>query len=186
MMRWTAEEEAKLRELWNSGKSFRQIGAELGRSGEAAYRKGLLLGLGSKPFTGDPSPTWALIVRVCADRRARTVHELAEAIGTSRHTIDYLMRTREEKGEAHVGDWQRRPGSPVPCWLPFPGKSRPKPRRLTNTERNRALRARIKEEDPIRYKAMMDRNTLKRAARNGTIPKRRGLLLAMYGRGAAA
>lgn len=185
-MRWTPEEEAKLRELWDSGKSFREIGAILGRSGEAAYRKGVSMKLGSKPFGGDPSPTWALIVRICSDRRPRSVHEIAEAAGTSRHTVDYLMRTREEEGRAHVADWKKRPGSPIPYWLPLPGKSKPRPRSLTNTERNRAWRAKLRDEDPLAYKALIDRNTVNRARRMGTVPKPPKLLRALFASGVTA
>ncbi len=185
-MYWTKEEEALLRQLWSSGKSFKVIGAELGRSREAAYRKGISMGLGSKPFDGETSPTWLLLVRVCQDRRGRTVHEMARITGTSRHTIDHLMRRKEAAGEAHVVGWRKRSGSPVPHWLPFPGVSKPKPRALTNTERNRRLRDRLREDDPLRYKAMIDRNSVKRAARKGTVKKQHAVVQALFGMGVSA
>ncbi|GLC92333.1 hypothetical protein Tamer19_17410 [Cupriavidus sp. TA19] len=185
-MRWTNEEEARLRQLWTTGKSLKVIGAELGRTADAAYRKGKAMGLGSKPFEGETSPTWMLLTRVCRDRRGRTVHEMAQATGTSRYTIDQLMRRKEKAGEAHVADWEKRPGAPIPYWLPFPGKSKPKPRALTNTERNRALRARIREEDPLRYKAMIDRATVNRSRRNGTVRKQHLVVRALFGLGRPA
>lgn len=183
-MYWTKEEEGRLRELWASGKSFKVIGAELGRSGDAAFRKGKAMGLGSKPFDGDMSPTWALLLRVCQDRRARTVHEMAQITGTSRSTIDHLMLRKERAGEAHVANWGKRPGAPIPYWLPFPGKSKPKPRAMTNAERNRARYARLKEEDPLRLKAIVERNSLNRAQRNGTVRQQHAVVRALFGMGA--
>ncbi|KWR88793.1 hypothetical protein [Cupriavidus sp. IDO] len=185
-MRWTVEDEGKLRELWTSGKSFRVIGAELDRSAESVYRKGKDLGLGSKPFQGETSPTWLLLTRVCQDRRGRTVHEMAQIAGASRHTIDGLMRNKEAAGEAHVMGWKKRAGSPIPLWLPFPGKSKPKPAAMTNTERCRARRARLKEDDPLAYKAMIDRNTLNRARRVGSVRKQHSVVRALFGMGVRA
>ncbi|AGW94614.1 hypothetical protein N234_31700 [Ralstonia pickettii DTP0602] len=185
-MRWGKEEVARLRKLWESGKSFRMIGAELGRSIESVYRKGKALGLGSKPFEGETSPTWMLLTRVCQDRRGRTVHEMAKITGASRHTIDQMFLRKERAGEAHVARWEQRPGAPIPYWLPFPGKSKPKPRRLTNTERSRVQRARMREEDPLRYKAMIDRNTVNRALRNGTVRKQHAVVQALFGMGGRA
>ncbi|SPR97366.1 hypothetical protein [Cupriavidus taiwanensis] len=185
-MKWTVEDVARLRSLWTTGKSFRVIGAELGRSIESVYRKGKDLGLGSKPFQGETSPTWLLLIRVCQDRRGRTVHEMVKVSGASRHTIDALMRTKEAAGAAHVVDWKKRSGSPIPLWLPFPGKSKPKPRAMTNTERCRARRARLREEDPLAYKALIDRNTVNRARRNGSVRKQHSVVRALFGMGAPA
>lgn len=182
-MRWTDEELATLRRLWSEGHSFRVIGAHLNRSGDAVYRKGKELGLGAKPLAQtDRSPTWALIRRLCADGRPRTVHEIARLTGAGRSTVDQLFKKHRSAGDAHVVTWDRRCGAPVPYWLPEPGKSAKRPKVMTSTERARLARKRMKEEDPLRYKLMIDRNTINRARRNGTVPRQHRVMNALFGR----
>ncbi|MNT24102.1 hypothetical protein D3C72_1595570 [compost metagenome] len=96
------------------------------------------------------------------------------------------MLRKERAGEAHVVGWEKRAGAPIPYWLPFPGKSKSKPRALTNAERNRARWARIKEEDPLRHKAMVERNSINRARRKGSVRKQHAVVQALFGMGAAA
>jgi hypothetical protein len=185
-MRWTAEDEAKLREMWATGASFCAIGAELNRSGDAVFQKGKTLGLGSKPCADQRSPVWAFIVRVCADGRARSVHELIEVTGAARVTIDHLMRRRSAAGQAHVARWEKRWGAPTPYWLPVPGKNAPKPRVKTHSERQRDRMRRLKEEDPLQYKAIVDRKTVRRALSRGTVRQQHEVVRAMFGMGAPA
>lgn len=171
-MRWTADEEAKLRELWASGQSFRVIGAHLGRAGDAVYRKGKEMGLGTKPLTAERSPTWIMIQRICTDGVPRTVHEFAVLTGAASHTIDCLFKKRAAAGEAHVARWRKRQGTPIPHWLPVAGKDARRPAVLTSAERARRNRARMREEDPIAYQATLNRNTLRRSIKTGALARR--------------
>ncbi|MGT2429268.1 hypothetical protein ACU4HD_12070 [Cupriavidus basilensis] len=172
MMRWTAEEEAKLRELWVTGQSFRVIGAHLGRAGDAVYRKGREMGLGSKPLATERSPTWVMIQRIAADGVPRTVHEFASLTGAARHTIDCLFKKRAGMGEAHIARWRKRQGTPIPHWLPTAGKDAQRPVVPSIAERARRLRARMREEDPIAYRAMLSRNSLRRSIKTGALARR--------------
>ncbi|WP_244785431.1 hypothetical protein [Cupriavidus pauculus] len=182
-MKWTADEEKAFAALFATGVSFRVLGAHFGRSGEAAYRKAMQMGLGSKPLQGNRSPTWAALVALCADRKPRTVHQLAEATGAARRTLDQLLRDRERAGKAHVARRARRQGRPIPYWLPFPGKSAPAPRRRTVAENGRNYYRRLKEQDPIGAKLRTDRNTLRRAEKRGTVPRQHLAVRALFGQG---
>lgn len=181
--RWTEEEMERLRALWRGELSLRVIGGHMGRSAEAIFRKAKDLGLGSKPYEGNKSPYWALIVRICQDGRARTVHELAAETGASRFTVDGLMKQREAAGLAHVVRWERRWGPPTPYWLPQPGASARKPKARTHNERQKALMRRMKDEDPLKYKAIIERKTLRRAQKLGVVPRQHAVVQAMYGIG---
>lgn len=183
-MRWTEEEVAKLRELLTVDRTYQSIGAELGRSKDAVQMKAASLGFGPKPFKGNKSPVWPFIVKLCSDGRPRTVHELIEQTGVSRVCIDRLMKDREKEGLAHVARWQRnRRGPPTPFWLAVPGKSVPKPKAVSPSERQCARMRRMKEEDPLRYKAIVDRATIRRKMKRGVLAHQHPIVQALFGMG---
>lgn len=183
-MKWTDEDKAKLKAMAEAGVAWRIIGAHLGRSGEAAFNKAKLMGLGPKPFTGNQSPAWAAIVRVCQDGRPRTVHELCKATGNARITIDALMKKRKALGQAHVARWERRAGCPVPYWIPTPGVSARKPKPLSQNDREKARIERMKADDPLRYKAYLERKRLRTALRRGVTTPQHEVVRALFGMGA--
>ncbi|QEZ47197.1 hypothetical protein [Cupriavidus oxalaticus] len=179
--RWTQDEEAMLISLTRSDLSWRVIGAHLNRSAEAVQVKAKSLKLGPKPYTGNKSPTWSLVIQICADGRARTVHELAKLTGTSRISLDRILKDRAEAGLAHVAAWQRRWGPPTPLWLPEPGKNAAKPKARTHCQRERDRMRRMKEDDPLRYKAIIDRASARRAMRKGKVAQQHPLVQALFG-----
>lgn len=184
---WTKEEEAKLRRLFRSDTTFDVIGAELGRTRHAVRMKAEYLGLGPKPYTGNRSPVWSLIVRICQDGRPRTVHELAALTKATRVCVDRLMNDRLAAGQAHVPKWDRqRRGPALPYWLPVPGKSAPRPVPRTSAERQREVIRRMREEDPLRYKALVDRAALRQREKRGVVAQQHPVIQALFGMGAPA
>lgn len=183
-MIWTADEEATLRRLVAEGLTYRAIGLALNRSESGVQYKAARLKLGPKPYTGNRSPIWSLILNVCADGQARTVHELATLTGASRTCIDHLMKTRLDAGKAHVPKWDRIPRGPaMPYWLPFPGKSAPRPLQRTAAERQNARMQRMREEDPLQYKAIVARCSVRRRIKAGKVTRQHPLIQALFGMG---
>ncbi|GEM_PF-3213411 len=186
-MKWTDEDKEKLRSLVLTRASWHIIGAHLNRSGAAAQLKAAELGLGPKPRSGNRSPVWALIVRICSDGRPRTVHELVQLTGATRVCIDRLMKDRHEVGQAHTAGWiHRLRGPAAPVWLPVPGKNVARPRARSHAERQRDRVRRMKEDDPLAYKALIDRATVRRRFRRGTVTQQHAVIQAMFGMGAPA
>jgi len=187
-MRWTPEDEGKLRELYSPTKTFKEIGDQLGRSKDAVQMKAAELGLGPKPYKGYRSTIWPLIEEICKDGRARTVHELAALTGASRVAIDRLMKDRHDDGLAHVADWlPTERGPKAPLWLPVPGKDAKRPKATTPAERQAARMRRMKEEDPLRYKAIIDRCTIRRKLKKGLVlAHQHPIVHALFGMGAPA
>lgn len=185
--RWTEEEMDLLRTLHDRGDlSLREIGARLGRSAPAIQDKAQKMGLGPKAFTGNRSAVWSYVVKLCADRRPRSVHELAQLTGASRGRIDKMMRDRRAAGQAHHAGWQRHTsGWPSPRWLPFPGKDVPRPAPISGAERQRDRMRRMKEEDPLRYKAIIERTVIRRRMRDGIVTPQHEVVRAMFGMGKA-
>lgn len=184
--RWTPEEEQKLRELVATGQSYRVIGAHLGRSGDTVFHKAKAMGLGAKPLTTERSPTWIAIERICADGVPRSVHELVEATGAARHTIDCLFYDRKKAKQAHVARWQAGHGAPVPLWLPVPGKSARRPRTMTLAETSKRFRDRLRESDPIAYRVYLARNAARSALKAGKVKRQHAVVRALFGMGAKA
>lgn len=167
--RWPEEDMKLLRKLVKQNMPWRVIGAHLNRSGQAVFNKAKAMDLGAKPFTGNQSPAWMIIQQLCRDGRPRTVHELVEATGCARITIDLLLRRRREAGMAHVARWEQRPGCPIPHWLPVPGKCARKPRAKTNCQREKDRIKRMKKEDPLRYEAYLAKKRVRtHLRRHGT------------------
>jgi len=186
-MRWTEEEMGTLASLVWAGLSWCVIGAHLNRSGSAVQNKAAALELGPKPHKGNRSPVWSLIVRICADGRPRTVHELVEITGASRVCIDRLMKERHDAKQAHVAKWNTlHRGPAAPLWLPVPGKDATRPRARSQAQRQRDRMRRMKEEDPLRYKAIIDRTTIRRRLRKGAVTPQHPVIQALFGMGAAA
>lgn len=184
---WTDADVAQLAALMKTGTSWRAIGAHLNRTKDAAQMKAAELKLGPKPYKGNKSPVWALIVKIGQDKRPRTVHELVLLTRATRVCIDRLMKERHEAGKAHVGDWIRsRKGPPKPMWLPYAGKDAPKPYVPTAAERQSARMRRMKEEDPLRYKAIVDRCTVRRRLKKGVVTQQHPVLQALFGIGSQA
>ncbi|PLP96944.1 hypothetical protein CYJ10_29315 [Cupriavidus pauculus] len=175
---------AQLAALMKTGTSWRAIGAHLHRTKDAAQMKAAELKLGPKPYTGNKSPVWSLIVKIGQDKQPRSVHELVKMTRATRVCIDRLMKERHEAGLAHVGDWLRsRRGPPKPLWVPFPGKDAPKPYVATPSERACARMRRMKEEDPLRYKAIIARCSLRRRLKKGLGAKQHAVVQALFGMG---
>lgn len=184
---WSPEETAELARLIRTDLSWCVIGARLGRTGPAVHMKAVSMGLGPKPYTGNRSPVWSLIQKICKDGSPRTVHELAKLTGATRVCVDRLMHDRLGAGQAHVGKWERqRRGPALPYWLPIPGKSVPRPVPLTSAERQREVIRRMKEEDPLKYKALIDRTVLRQRRKRGVVVQQHPVLQALFGMGAPA
>lgn len=184
---WTEAEMVKLTELVSQGLKWWEIGFQLGRSGNAVQMKAASMNLGPKPFKGKRSPVWRLIVKICADGRPRTVHELAAVTGASRVHVDCLMKEHHAAGEAHRAAWLKsRRGPPKPLWLPVAGKDAAKPYVPTAAERQCARMRRMKEEDPLRYKAIVDRCTLRRKLKRGAVSQQHPVVQALFGMGMSA
>ncbi|WP_137923932.1 hypothetical protein [Cupriavidus sp. 2SB] len=184
---WTDEEKAKLVVLVGQGLKWWDIGFQLGRTGDAVQMMAGSMKLGPKPFKGKRSAVWRLMVRICADGRPRTVHELVALTGASRVCIDRLMKEGHADGEAHTAGWLKsRRGPPKPLWLPVPGTDAPKPYVPTASERQCARMRRMKEEDPLRYKAIIDRCTLRRKLKRGVVAQQHPVVQALFGMGVAA
>lgn len=181
--RWTLDEEQKLRDLVATGQSYRVIGAHLGRSGDTVFHKAKAMGLGPKPLMGERSPTWIAILRICADGIPRTVHELAKATGAARHTVDCLFWERKKAKQAHVVRWQTGHGAPVPYWLPVPGRSAQRPRVLTPAQQSKRFRDRLRENDPIAYRAYLARSATRAALRSGKVKPQHAIVRALFGMG---
>jgi hypothetical protein len=187
-MRWTPEDEAKLRELYSPTRTFKEIGDQLGRSKDAVQMKAAEMGLGPKPYKGYRSTIWPLIEEICKDGRARTVHELVELTGASRVSIDKLLKDRHGDGLAHVVRWRPNPhGQATPLWLPVPGKDAKRPKVVTPSERQAERMRRMREEDPLRYKAIIDRCAIRRKLKkHGVLAQQHPLVQALFGMGAQA
>ncbi|WP_434033576.1 SANT/Myb-like DNA-binding domain-containing protein [Cupriavidus sp. a3] len=183
MPRWTPEEEQKLRELVATGQSYRVIGAHLGRAGDTVFAKAKAMGLGPKPLTGERSPTWIAILRICADGIPRTVHELAKATGAARHTVDCLFWERKKAKQAHVVRWLTGHGAPVPYWLPVQGRSARRPPTLTPAQVSKRFRDRLRENDPIAYRAYLARTTTRAALKAGRVKPQHAIVRALFGMG---
>lgn len=178
---WSPDDEAKLQMMVAQHMAWRIIGAHLGRSGQAVFNKAKAMGLGPKPFTGDLSVAWAVIVRVCSDGRARNAHELMAATGNGRATIDALMKKRIGQGRAHVARWDPRPGCPVPYWLPVPGRNAQKPKAKTSLERERARIERMKRDDPLRYDAYLAKKRVRtQLSRRGAAVQQHDVVRALF------
>lgn len=184
---WTDADEAQLVALMRTDLSWRAIGAHLDRTQSAVQMKAAEMGLGPKPYTGNKSPVWALMVRICEDGRPRTVHELVKLTGASRVCVDRLMKERHAAGLAHAAGWIRsRRGPPKPLWLPCAGKDAPKPHVPTAAERQSARIRKMREEDPLRYKAIVDRCVVRRRLKKGTVTAQHPVLQALFGMGVSA
>lgn len=184
---WKPKEMAELAAMVSTNLSWSVIGAHFNRTPQAAQMKAASMGLGPKPYKGNRSPAWALIVHICKDRRPRSVHELVKLTGATRVCIDRLMKDRHDAGQAHVGDWLRsRKGPPAPLWLPVPGVDAPKPAPLRNADRQRERMRRMKKDDPLRYKAILDRTTVRRRLRKGVVTPQHPLIQALFGMEAPA
>ncbi|CAG9177704.1 hypothetical protein [Cupriavidus pampae] len=182
---WTDEDELRLAELVRTGMAWWEIGARLDRTGPACQQKASELNLGLKPYTGNRSVLWTAIVIICSDGRPRTVHDLVRLTGGSRPAIDAIMKKRRASGNAHVADWARSLKGPAkPLWLPEPGIDAPKLHTLTKAERQLARMHRIKREDPLGYKAILDRTVVRRRLKKGTVTQQHPLVQALFGMGA--
>lgn len=184
-MKWTDEHRETVRRMAAAGISWRLIGAEVGRSGVAvemyARKK---MDIGPKPLAKQDyvSPIWTLIKRACADGQPRTVHEITEMVRCARSTVDRLMKKHAALGQAHVKAWHNRgEGSLTPLWLPFPGKSKRKPKPLGAIESQRRRRAKLKEEDPAKHQVMLARDYYQRAE-NGHARHERQVINDIFGR----
>lgn len=186
-MKWTDEQMDDLRRMMAEGKSWRLIGAHLGRSADAVWIRARKMGLGPKPLNREfKSAIWTLIQRACADKKPRTVHDVALMVGCARTSVDRLMKRYAEAGQAHVAKWEKRAdgGSPIPLWLPFAGKSKRRPKPLGPIEAQRRRRAKLREENPERNQAENNRAAMLRAHRTTGIPVQHQVINALFGRSA--
>jgi hypothetical protein len=186
-MKWTDEQMEDLRRMVAEGKSWRLIGAHLGRSADAVWVRARKLGLGPKPLKREfKSAIWTLIQRACADRKPRTVHEVSLMVGCARTSVDRLMKRFAKSGQAHVAKWEKREdgGTPIPYWLPFAGKSKRRPKPLGAIEAQRRRRANVREENPERNQAENNRAAMLRAHRTSGIPVQHHVINALFGRAA--
>lgn len=182
-MKWTDEHKEDLRRMVAEGKSWRLIGAHLGRNADAVFVRAKAMGLGPKPLKREfSSPIWTLIQRACADNKPRSVHELTLMVGCARSTVDRLMKLHIKAGAAHIAKWKKNDnGSPSPLYLPVAGKNKKRPKALPAAEYQRAYRARIREDDPLRHRVEVDRDYFRRAEREGRLPKQHDIVSALFG-----
>lgn len=172
---WTDEEVAKLRANWHNGLPIKQwLGDLPGRSYSGIMQRAYELELGPRgPCTAVPTTTWTLIQRLLSDGKARTVNDIAKAIGYCGRFV-YTTLERHHGTETHIADWAprtRNGGDKPAMWALGSGPDKRKPRPITATEAKRRYRKKLKD-DPERLLVREAKDRIRHAERHGSLIRR--------------
>lgn len=95
---------------------------------------------------------------------ALTTPEIWQSIGMgSRPSVDRALLSMRDRGLVHIVRYDRgADGPPKPVWIAGPGQDATRPAPMSKTECARIRRNRLREEDPLKYKAIIARDNLRR------------------------
>lgn len=93
-----------------------------------------------------------------------TTPQIWERIGMgTRPSVDRALASMRDRGLVHIVRYDRgADGPPKPVWIAGPGKDAARPAPLTRSQRAKRIRDRLREEDPLQYKAVVARGNLRR------------------------
>ena len=180
--RWTPEEDVILTRIWKTPGLLKiQIDELPRRSVEKAMQrasKDLKLGPKTKPQSQVEIEVRALM----ADHRTRTVKEISQKLGRSNAQTRRWVKAITSAGDFYVVKWQASPtGGEMEAHYRFGnGKSVPKPKTMTSSERSKKFR---RNADPIEHAFKRKRYTLTQKLKK-SLP-RDPLMEAFFGRVAA-
>ncbi len=153
--KWTDEEIATLREMWQSPIPMKhQMHRLPGRGAEYAFRMARKLGLGLK--NRSYSKMLFEIEKLMSDGKPRTARDVFKEIDIElSHARDLLTRLVSEQ-RAHIPIWRQTGcnGQWQAIYLIGKGESQPKPRPMTQKQRTERFLSRL---DPVEIDIMKQR-----------------------------
>jgi len=180
--RYSEEEKQIVREIWASPVLLKQQMDRLpGRTPCSVQRQAKVLELGRKNHSA--SPLYERICALMADKEARTVKEITNALFASQSRTNKLLRAACESGEFHIASYRPRPvnGTPTPVFRKGKGRNAKLAPAMTLAERARKFR---RDVDPVEYAFKRRKYALNRKIKLGRV-RPHALSDALFGRASA-
>ena len=164
---WTEAERAIVKQKWHTHQPIEQWADLLpGRTFHGISRIAKVMGLGDRP--GKPrlayAYCWNCICAVLADKKPRTIAELAEATGFTKSEVRKHISARIGE-ETYVAEWRIVGSHHVAVFMLGARKANAKPPELTRRQQtNRNYYLRMKHFEPAKYEAMLRKKEADRKA----------------------
>jgi hypothetical protein len=183
--KWTPEEDALLRELWNApGPMKTHLEKFSNRSEHAVVSRAAEIGLGKRPQRSISQcyVTNAAIMRALAIGPMDAV-EISAKSGVERNRVSRRLKDMHAAGNVYVARWDRFSvmGRYTRIWAIGAEKDAVKPTPPTQAVRERRRMKRMKLDDPDRYEQRLARRRVQRADRAGTLVRRDPIIEALFG-----
>lgn len=168
---WTEDEDEVIRTYWNSSDPIESWASLLPRrTFGGIYQRGRDIGLARRPHARRTyeNKCWMAIQIALEKWNHQTASRLAKTTGYSESRVTDVLREHRDKG-VYVIDYVKENCTYAAVWTAGEGKSKKRPKKLSEKEKQQKYLKRARERNPERFDRINAKKRLKRAEETGKL-----------------